>query len=222
MASMHSWLSRPWVIDALAGAVLLAGVVLAAWGLWGDRISNTAPAKGNFSRRQSSNIKMKIFTLLVAATLLVGGCDARSRVAQPASRSTAEITTQPNLRAVDLRHGVYLARIEIHTTITPDGLMRSVRIDGKSYGPSDIDAKQERTEIRQGHLTPAQISELAALFAGWEALSDERYGGVTDGGDIQVRYGDKTVAGGSATPKQVWDVYDRISELTAMMPVVKK
>ena len=138
---------------------------------------------------------------------LAGGCDRQSASGPVAGAPVARApvttqATQPSLKEVDLRHGVYLARIEIHTTITPGGQLRSVRTEGKSYGPRDIDPKLERRDVRQGQLTPEQMAELAALFTGWESLSSLPYGGVPDGGHTELRYGDKIVSGGSDVPKQ--------------------
>jgi hypothetical protein len=121
-----------------------------------------------------------------------------------------------------MRHRVYLFRHDVHTTITPDGLLRSVQIHNKTYGPGDADPKSERVEVREGHLTPQQMGELAAMFEGWESYATTRYGGVPDGGEIELRYGDKTVAGGSATPERVWEIDRHINELTRKMPVVKE
>jgi hypothetical protein len=180
-------------------------------------------------------VVMKLIQVALVAGFLLGGCsDPRAPargtgpVANSPERGAGRLLTRPAtqdarrpvFKAVDLRSGVYLARLETRTTITPDGLMRSVLTTGKSYGPNDLDPKHERREIREGRLTPGQMAELAALFAGWESLSDQEYGGVPDGGHVQIRYGDKSVSGGSAVPKQVRDVQIRISELAATMPVV--
>lgn len=161
--------------------------------------------------------------LFVTALLIVGGCgDPPTKVPGTSSQPTFRPAGQAVLKAVDLQSGVYLARHEVHTTITPEGVLRSVRTENKSYGPRDIDPKQERIQIRAGRLTPAQMSELAGLFAGWESLSREPYGGVPDGAEIRIQYGDKTVAGGSAAPKQIWMINARVSELAGTMPVVEK
>ena len=71
---------------------------------------------------------------------------------------------------------------------------------------------------REGRLTPDQMAGLARLFDGWERLSDRPYGGVPDGGTIRLRYGDKTVTGGSRVPRQVRDAHLLIREIAATMP----
>jgi hypothetical protein len=101
-------------------------------------------------------------------------------------------------------------------------LLRSEEIRNKSYGGNDIGAKREVIEIRQGRLSPVQIAELAALFVGWESLSSERYGGVADGPDIDIRYGDKTVSGGSTIPQRVQQLSTQIRALAATMQVAGK
>ncbi len=146
---------------------------------------------------------------------LLVGCTSKAE--HPATRPA----TQPVLHSIDLHFGLYLQRFDDRTTITADGLLRSLRTQNKSYGPKDLDPKYERIEIREGRLTPQQMSELAALFANWDSLSSERYGGVPDGGDIEIRYGDKIVRGGSAVPAAVRAVQTRISDLGRAMPVVK-
>ena len=120
--------------------------------------------------------------LLPAMLLLIGACEKPSGTTQPAPQSA----TQPRLKALEMRHRVYLFRHDVHTTITPDGLLRSVQIHNKTYGPGDADPKSERVEVREGHLTPQQMDELAAMFEGWESLATTRYGGVPDGGEIEV------------------------------------
>ena len=161
-------------------------------------------------------------TVLVG--LLLGACaaaPAANRPAtQPTSQATSQPTTQPALKSTDVHYGIYLARLDVHTTISPGGLLRRERTENKSYGPNDIDPKNERIEIRQGRLTREQMASLAALFAGWDSLSDKPYPGVPDGGDVKIRYGDKTVSGGSSVPEQVRAVHARIDELAETMPVV--
>jgi len=121
----------------------------------------------------------RLHTML--AVLVVTGCTHPSPTQNPTTRPAAQPGNQPVLKAGDLRYGVYLARTETHTTITPDGLLRSVRTENKSYGPNDIGAQHARHEIREGRLTSAECAELAAMFTGWETLSDQPYGGVADG-----------------------------------------
>jgi hypothetical protein len=160
---------------------------------------------------------MRIILALVAALLLLGKSVPAAERESPSTRPA----TQPALRAVDLHYGIYLARLDVHTTITPDGLLRSITIQNKSYGPKDIDPKSERKEIRRGQLTPEQIAELVQLFAGWDALPD-KFTGVPDGPAIELRYGEKTVTSGGELPDQVARVYVRIQELTRAMPVAKE
>lgn len=163
---------------------------------------------------------MKSTTTSIVVALLIVGCADSSEPTRPAPASTTHPVTQPALQAVDLREGVYLARLVIHTTITPEGRLRSVRTENKSYGPTDIDPKLARIEIREGQLSPQQMAELAAMFAGWDSLA-AGYPGVPDGPELQFRYGEKTVAGGGA-PQQVWNVRRRIDEIAAGMPVVER
>src|SRR3954467_7524159 len=122
---------------------------------------------------------MRSRRLPVAATatvaLLVVGCAAPHAL----HASGARVAPHATLGQVDLRYGIYLARLGIHTTIAPDGFLRSVRTDGKSYGSGDLDPKYETHEIREGRLMPAEIEELASLFNGWELLSD-RYAAPAD------------------------------------------
>jgi predicted small secreted protein len=178
--------------------------------------------EANFSRRSATKLVMKSTAIVLVASLLLGGCAGNTGSGGRTAEPVTNAATQQRLRTVDVRYGIYLARLEVHTTITSDGLLRSARTQNKSYGPRDIDPKPERTEIREGRLTPEQMKELAALFAGWDSLSNAPYGGVPDGGDIRILYGEKAVSGGSAAPRQVWDVKARISELAARMPVVEK
>lgn len=144
--------------------------------------------------------------------LLLAGCNEKK------PRPVAAAATQPGLKSIDVREGIYPARLEIHTTVSPTGLLRSVRTEGKSYGPNDAPGSRERVEVRQGQVTAAQMDELRRLFAGWEQLAGS-YNGVPDGPEITVRYGDKTVRGGSGAPAQVVDVCERLRELAKSMPV---
>jgi hypothetical protein len=163
---------------------------------------------------------MKLAALPLIASLLTGGCGSDPQsVAQPAV--TQEKTHSP-FKALDIRYELYLARLSVHTTVTADGLLHSQQITNQSYGPRDTGVDRERTEIRQGKLTPRELAELNAMFVGWKSLSGDRYSGVADSGEIAVRYGDRLVSGGSATPTQIWQIYARISELAAKMPIVEK
>jgi hypothetical protein len=165
---------------------------------------------------------MNRLMLIVAALLF--GCNNAPGAIQPTMRPTPTTasTTQAVLEPIELRYGIYLARLDLRVTISAEGALRSVRTDNKSYGTGDIDPKNERVEVREGKLTAEQIADLSNLFAGWDSLSTTSYGGVPDGGDVSIRYGDKTVSGGSAVPKQVEDARIHLMELARSMPVVKQ
>jgi len=156
---------------------------------------------------------------IVAAFLF--GCDNPSSITQLTTRPapTTASTTQAILKPIELHYGIYLARLDLRVTVSAEGMLRSVRTDNKSYGTGDIDPKNERVEVREGKLTAEQIAELSKLFTGWDSLSTTPYGGVADGGDISIRYGDKTVSGGSAVPKQVEDARIHLMELARSMPL---
>jgi hypothetical protein len=164
------------------------------------------------------------YLALCVGTLLIGGCSRHltspAPATQAAQRAAHSPTTQPILQEISVRYGIYLAGIEDTTTITPTGLLRSVRIMGKSYGPGDGVARAgigPQVEVRQGQLTEKQMEELARLFIGWGSLSD-KYGTVADGPEVEFRYGEKRIEGGSALPKQVWDAYHTIKTLAESMP----
>ncbi len=159
---------------------------------------------------------MRDLILTLAICLLA--CSACTDAARASARPTS-LSTQPALKPIELHDRIYLARLDQRITVSPDGLLRSVRIENKSYGPHDIDPKLQRTEIRQGKLTPRQISDLSRLFANWDSLSST-YGNVVDGPDISLRYGDKTVSGGTGLPRQVTDIQARLAELARSMPLV--
>lgn len=160
-------------------------------------------------------------TLLLILALSALACND-STAAQPTTHPSPPTTPRPTLRPVDLHYSIYLARHDLRITVSADGLLRSVRTDNKTYGPNDLDPKHERVEVREGQLTAEQTADLARLFANWDALSPKPYPGVPDGGDLSLRYGDKTVSGGSAVPKQVTDIRLRLTELAQSMPVVKR
>jgi hypothetical protein len=160
---------------------------------------------------------MKVVVTFVAVVLFA--CQAQRTEAPAPAGPTAVATSETELQAVDARYGVYLARLEIRTTITPDGRLRTVRTLNKSYSPAD--KVVEQTEVRAGQLTDEQIKELARLFAGWEALKDV-YPNAADGPEVSIRYGDKIVTGGTGLPRQVWDVHRRVIELGTEMAVVEK
>ena len=159
--------------------------------------------------------------LIVAAFLF--GCNNVSGATQPATRPspTTASTTQALLQPIELHYGIYLARLDLRVTVSAEGVLRSVRTDNKSYGTGDIDPKNERVEVREGKLTPEQIAKLASLFTEWDSLSSKPYPGVTDGGDVSIRYGDKTISGGSEVPKQVTDARIFLMELARSMPEAK-
>ena len=160
---------------------------------------------------------MRSVTLFLVA-LLIGCHPGESK--GPPPPPTAAATTQPALQPVELHYVIELARLDVATTVTSDGRLRSVRTENKSYGWNDIGGGNERFEIREGRLTPQRIEELVHLFDGWESLSSNPYGGVADGGALSVRYGGKTVSGGSGVPPQVNEVRVRLEELSRGMPVV--
>ena len=164
---------------------------------------------------------MHRFILIVAAFLV--GCNGPSSATQPTTRPapTTASGTQTLLKTIELHYGIYLARLDLRIAVSPEGVLRSVRTDNKSYGTGDIDPKNERVEVREGKLTAEQIAELANLFTVWDSLSTRPYGGVPDGGNISIRYGDKTVSGGSAVPKQVEDARIHLMELARSMPLAK-
>ena len=165
----------------------------------------------------------RLLNLLTAVLAFVLGCNNAADTTGPTVRPTSTTTaTRPTLKPVEMRDGVYLARIEHRITVSPDGTLRSVRTDNKSYGGNDIDPRHERVEIREGQLTQEQVADLAALFADWDSLSPERYSGLVDGGDVSIRYGNKTVSGGTDVPKQVKDARVRLREFARAMPVVKQ
>ena len=160
--------------------------------------------------------------LLVLAIFLTG-CARGSGTVRATAEPTTKATTQVVFRAVDLHYSIYLARIDVHTTITSGGFLRCVRTDCKSWGPGDIDPRNERVEVREGQLTREQISELAGPFRDWDLLSSDMYPSVPDGGETAIRYGDKLVSGGDGhgAPKQMWEAHRLICDLAAAMPVVK-
>lgn len=162
--------------------------------------------------------------LIPIVAVFLFGCNNPSGTTQPTTRPTPTTasTTQAILKPIDLHYGIYLARLDLHVAISTEGVLRSVRTDNKSYGTGDIDPKNERVEVREGKLTAEQIAKLANLFTGWDSLSTTPYGGVPDGGNISIRYGDNAVSGGSAVPKQVEDVRIQLMELARSMPVVKQ
>jgi hypothetical protein len=146
---------------------------------------------------------MRRLTLILV--LPAFACNNCGDVTHPATRQSTTSSTQPALKPVELHYGIYLARLDRRITVSADGTLRSVGTDNKSYGGNDIDPKNERVEVREGKLSAEQVANLARLFADWDSLSTTPYSGVPDGGDISIRYGGRTVSGGSEVPKQVTD-----------------
>jgi hypothetical protein len=116
----------------------------------------------------------------------------------------------PPLREIEMRSGVYLARVELHVKVQSDGSVRSERTMNKGL-------PGEQTEVREGTLSSRQIEDLTASFAGWESF-DAQYSGVVDGPEISIRYGDKTVEGGSALPRQVLDIHGTLMGIANGLP----
>jgi hypothetical protein len=119
---------------------------------------------------------------------------------------------------VDLHYTIYLLRLDIHTTISPHGKLHSAIVEGKSQGPKD-NVGPSLVTVHEGQLSQKQISELVRLSVGWEKLNDS-YGGVADGPEINLRYGDKLVGGGSELPAQVSEAQERINEIAREMPTI--
>jgi hypothetical protein len=136
-------------------------------------------------------------------------------------QATTQASARPALKEIELHYGVYLARYEQRITVSPEGALRSVRTDGKSYGPKDVDPNFERVEVREGQLTAEQMIDLSRRFADWSSFSSEPYTGHPDGGGVSIRYGNKTVSGGDLVPKQVEDIRVQLMELARAMPIVK-
>jgi hypothetical protein len=171
-----------------------------------------------------------LWKILLITGLIVGGCapldPPADSTTQPTAMSTnprhpatqpAQIPATREAAMIEVHYSIYLARIDYRTTVTESGFLRSVRIDNKSWGANDI--TDERTEIRQGQLTRAQMTELLKLFEDWDSLANT-YGGVPDGGNIEVRYRDKQVIAGSEAPPRMWDVAHKVRALGDAMPLV--
>jgi len=157
---------------------------------------------------------------VVAGCILLVLCGACTpRYTPPPSPTTKTVaTTRAVLQPIEARFGIYLARVDVHTTITPDGVLRSVRIENKSYGPHDMPG-QERVEVRAGRLSDAQVADVAAIFKGWQTLS-AKYGAVPDDAMITIRFGEKTVSGGyTGLPPEVRAVEQKLRELGRSMPL---
>jgi hypothetical protein len=119
--------------------------------------------------------------------------------------------TPAPLREIEMRSGVYLARVESHIVVRPDGSVRSERTMNKGL-------PGEQVEVRDGTLTSQQMEDLAASFVSWEDF-ESHYSGVPDGPEISIRYGVKTVEGGSALPREVLDIHRTLMEIASGLPV---
>jgi hypothetical protein len=126
---------------------------------------------------------------------------------------------QPAARTIDLHITNYLARFDEHMRIDPDGSAECVRIENKNFGGGDTALGPERRAVREGRLSPGEMFQLTALFVDFDSLSDKPYGSVPDADGIQLRYGGKTVAGGSEIPDSVRKIISRIDELVEHMPI---
>src|SRR5688500_5472576 len=158
----------------------------------------------------------RLILILVAFQI---GCNNSSDATRPLATTRS---TQAVLKPIELHYGTYFARIDLRISVSAEGNLRSVRTDNKSYGGNDIDPKHELVEVREGKLTARQVADLARLFTDWDSLSATPYGGVPDGGEISIRYGNKTVSGGSDVPKPVTDARAHLMELARSMPVAKR
>lgn len=161
---------------------------------------------------------MPRLALILATCLLT--IVGRATASNPTTHPTTAPATQLTLKPIELHYEIRLARLEHHITISPDGSLRSVRTTNKSYGPNDLDPKHERIEIREGKLTPDQISDLARKFTDWIPLTLERNGNVPDGPAISIRYGDRTISSGGEQPAPVTEIQTQLIELARAMPVV--
>lgn len=123
------------------------------------------------------------------------------------------------LKPVDLRSSIYLARYETHIVISPSGYLRSVTTSNKTYGPNDK-AGPARTEVREGQLSAQQMAELSRLFAGWDSIAGA-YASVADGGEVEIRYGNKSVTG-NQLPKRAEAVQRQIQKFAESMPRVEE
>jgi len=155
--------------------------------------------------------------LILIVTAFLFCCDPLAAT-QPTTRPvpTTASATQSVLKPIELHYGIYLAGLDLRVTVSAEGVLRSVQTDNKSYGD---EPKNERVEVREGRLTDEQIATLARLFADWDSFSSKPYSGVPDGGNVSIRYGEKTVSGGSEVPKQVTDIRLRLTKLGQSMPV---
>lgn len=140
---------------------------------------------------------------------------------KPDSPPTTPIS-KPALKEIDVHYGQYLNRLDVRIAITPNGRLRSVQTTNKSYGPGDIDPTNERFTILEGQLTPEQMVQLVRLFSDWESFSPQPYPSMPDGDNVSIRYGEKTISGGSGLPTQVKEIRTLIEQWASSMPVVPK
>ena len=165
------------------------------------------------NRRRLTRLGAAIATLVVASIVVPISIMRATAADQPAP------ATQPALQPIDIHYSIYLMRLDVHITVSPAGLLRSVTTRNKSYGPNDIPKTEELIETREGQLTADQIDKLIPLFAGWEKLAD-KYGSVPDGPELDFRYGEKRIVGGSEAPRQVRDAWAAIKTLAESMPLL--
>src|SRR5689334_15181563 len=107
----------------------------------------------NLRQRVASSLVMNLFTVVVI-TAFLAACGRANVDPGTAARPSTQAATQPTLEAIEITYSIYLARLEIHTTVAPDGSVRCARIDNKSWGEKDIDPKLERRQVREGNLKP--------------------------------------------------------------------
>jgi hypothetical protein len=75
---------------------------------------------------------MRFLIPIFIAVLL--GRDDLHKTAQPVARpaATTSSSTQAALKPIALYYGIYLARLDLRITVSPEGMLRSVRSDNKS------------------------------------------------------------------------------------------
>ena len=90
--------------------------------------------------------------------------------------------------------------------ISPDGAIRREITAAPGRDP----------DVVTSQLTQAQIADLASLFAGWDAIEMPR-GNLftTDGPEVELRYGDKSVKFGfdNSAPPHVVQIRQRLEQL---------
>ena len=159
----------------------------------------------------------RMISMMLVGWCLLCGCAKPSGVPGKAAEDGALL-----LKPIDAVSSVYLARRGDHISVTSGGILKYVLTTGKSYGPNDVPSGSERHEVRQGQLTREQMEEHAGEFDSWDDLSQAGYGGVADGPEIAIQYGDHKVFGGSLTPREVWEIFARLRELGSAMPVTRE